>query len=261
MRNSHTKNEVELFEVFVIKGSSEMIISHEYKYLFVEIPHTASTAISHELRANYKGEKILRKHSFYSDFLKIASPKEKTYLVFAGIRNPLDESVTRYYKLKVNSREEPHNRKEQSTSILESVEKGIFKDSDQNDANFQAYFLKHYKLPYNNYASFLAGHYDYLIRFENLQEDFAHVLQILGLEQKRPLPVRNSTKNRKKDFWSYYTPEMIPKAKWVFGPFMQQWDYKFPPEWGDYRFRWWIKGEYSLFSLIRKVKWKYLRFL
>tara|TARA_R110002124_G_scaffold175649_1_gene343464 strand:- start:41 stop:211 length:171 start_codon:yes stop_codon:yes gene_type:complete len=56
-----------------------MIISHKYKYLFVEVPHTGSTSISEELVANYDGHPILKKHSQYIDFLRQASKEEKDY--------------------------------------------------------------------------------------------------------------------------------------------------------------------------------------
>jgi len=79
-----------------------MIISHKYKYLFVELPHTASTAISKELRELYDGESILRRHSRYHDFLRQATPAEKQYFVFSGLRNPLDTIVTGYMKYKHN---------------------------------------------------------------------------------------------------------------------------------------------------------------
>lgn len=36
-----------------------MVISHKYKHLFIEVPSTASTAISAELREHYGGELIL----------------------------------------------------------------------------------------------------------------------------------------------------------------------------------------------------------
>jgi hypothetical protein len=45
-----------------------MVISHKHKYLFVELPKTATSAISHELIETYAGEKILRKRSAYRDF-------------------------------------------------------------------------------------------------------------------------------------------------------------------------------------------------
>ena len=73
-----------------------MIISHKNKYLFVELPHTATTAIIKEFREKYDGKRILRKHAFFHDFQKIANDDEK-YFVFSCVRNPMDEVVSIYY--------------------------------------------------------------------------------------------------------------------------------------------------------------------
>jgi hypothetical protein len=240
-----------------------MIISHQNRFLFVEIPQTASVAISHELRANYGGEQILEKHSFYSDFLKIATPRQKKYFVFAGIRNPLDDVVTWYFKLKTNYGQEftdPVKRK-RIKMVRKLIGTRMFENVHREGMDFPTFFMKYYKRPYNNFSCLIRNHYDYLIRFENLQADFARLLQILGLELKRPLPVRNPTKSRNKDFWSYYSPEMIPRAKKVFGPFMKEWGYEFPADWGNYSPSRCNQLEYKWFSLLRKIKWNYLRFL
>jgi hypothetical protein len=37
---------------------------------------------------------------------------------------------------------------------------------------------------------------------------------------------------QKRDFCSYYTPEIREHARWIFGPFLRKWGYEFPPEWG-----------------------------
>ncbi|HSL47024.1 MAG TPA: sulfotransferase family 2 domain-containing protein [Anaerolineales bacterium] len=240
-----------------------MIISHKNRYLFVEIPQTASVAISHELRENYDGEQILEKHSFYSDFLKIASPEEKKYFVFAGIRNPLDDIVTLYFKYKTDYGQEftdPSKRKKIKL-LRKLVGTRMFEEVHGEGMDFKTFFMKYYKGPYNNFSCLIRDRYDFLIRFEHLQEDFARLLQLLGLEQKRPLPVRNSTKEKNKDFWSYYSPDMIPRAKRVVGPFMKQWGYEFPPEWGAYSLTRWDQIAYDWFTNLRKIKWNYLRFL
>jgi hypothetical protein len=78
---------------------AKMVISHTYKYLFVELPHTASTAIHQELCENYEGIPIIRKHAPYHEFIRIATAEEKVYFVLSGIRNPLDEAVSIYFIL------------------------------------------------------------------------------------------------------------------------------------------------------------------
>jgi hypothetical protein len=240
---------------------SQMIISHTHRYLYVEVPQTGSVAISQELCEYYDGQSILEKHSFYSDFLKTASQEEKNYFVFAGVRNPLDDVVTWYFKLKTNYGEEftDPGRRKQIRVIRKLIGTRMFDDIHSQGMDFETFFLKYYTIPYNNYASLIAERYDYLIRFEHLQEDFARLLQRLGLEAKRPLPVRNATRERKRDFWSYYTPAMIPRAKRVFGPFMKQWGYAFPPEWGEYRLTWWDQQASRLVSRMRMLAWRRFR--
>lgn len=240
-----------------------MIISDKNKYLFIEVPQTGSVALSHELCTYYDGRKILEKHSFYSDFLKIATPEQKKFFVFAGVRNPLDEAITNYYKLKTNYGQEFTDPVKQKNikPVRKLVVMRMFEDVHNQDMDFQTYFIKYYNRPYNNFACLIPERCDFLIRFENLQTDFARLLQCLRLEQVRPLPVRNPTKGRSKDFLSYYSPAMIPKAKRVFGPFMKQWGYEFPAEWGESKTSLLYQLKFETYTFLRKVKWQYLKFL
>ncbi len=81
-----------------------MIISDTHRYLFVELPHTGTTAISQELRECYDGRKILHKHARYGDFLRGATASQRDYFVFSCIRNPLDEAVSIYARLRSDHR-------------------------------------------------------------------------------------------------------------------------------------------------------------
>ena len=83
-----------------------MIISHKHKYLFIEVPRTGTTTISDILCRHYDGERILRKHSSYWNFLVKMKPEWKEYIVFSSIRNPMDSVVSLYFKLR-NSQKNP----------------------------------------------------------------------------------------------------------------------------------------------------------
>lgn len=239
-----------------------MIISHTYKYLFVELPRTASTAISHELREMYDGVPILRKHATYHDFLKIASSDEKRYFVFAGMRNPLDDAVSLYCKYKSDHKQKfsrlPQRRKRKRLADYRSMFRYNFVRKTEPD--FPTYFRKFYKIPYNNWSDLSHKTFDYIIRFEQLQNDFAHVLHLIGIEQTRPLPVVNQTGAKEQGFVAYYTPDIIPHAKRVFGPYMQQWGYEFPAEWGNTTVPWWNQLEFEFYNAFRQLYWRHLRF-
>lgn len=236
-----------------------MIISHKYKYLFVELPHTASTAISKELRDLYDGEAILRKHSRYHDFLRQATPAEKSYFVFSGLRNPLDTIVTGYLKYKHNAGNfytDPKNWQRNGGFVSETALK-TYRTIQQEDLSFEDYF-RQVRWPYDNWSNLAHRSFDAIIRFENLQDDFAAVLKQLGIEQVRPLPVVNATTNKSKDFWSYYTPAIRGHAIFVGGPFCERWGYAFPAEWGDVRIPWQAWAIFFALGLVRKFRWRYV---
>ncbi|HZQ05377.1 MAG TPA: sulfotransferase family 2 domain-containing protein [Anaerolineae bacterium] len=240
-----------------------MIISHTYRYLFVQLPRTGSTAVAHELRQLYGGTPILRKHSTYEDFQKIATPEEKRYFVFSCIRNPLDDAVSHYFKCKTDHKGNftKPQRLERRKGLVNQLDYEIFEYLRRTDADFATFFLKFYRTPYNNWASLSHRTFNYVMRFENLVADFATVLEQIGIEPKRPLPHINPTARRTRSYISYYdTPEVIARAKWVFGPFMQEWGYEFPPEWGEMQVPWWNRAQYSFLNVFRTMYWKHLRY-
>jgi hypothetical protein len=237
-----------------------MIISHKHRYLFVELPRTGSTAISHELRTYYDGTPILHKHATYDAFLKIASAEERKYFVFAGIRNPLDDAVSLYCKLASGHHKiwtDPSRLKKKR--LVDRVRLTMFHFVKENEADFPTYFKKFYKVPYNTWSDLSHRTFDFIIRFECLQEDFENALRLIGIEPKRSLPVVNKTNKPEENYLAYYTPEIIPRAKRVFGPYMRQWGYTFPREWGEAELSIWNQMEFELFNVFRRVYWRYLR--
>lgn len=238
-----------------------MIISHEYKYIFVEFPRTGTTTLSRELCQNYGGKRIARKHSTYQEFLKTATPEEKQYFVFTCIRNPLDDAVSHYFKLKTDHRERyTHREKVRNPKRLaEFADLFLYQYVSKHDLDFAAFFRKFYRIPYNNWQSMMKDRYDFVMRFESLEEDFACALKMLGIEPVRPLPFRNVTSERNKDFWSYYPRDLIPRAVRVFGPFMREWGYTFPTDWGPVETPWWNQLEFAFFNLFRRMYWSILR--
>jgi hypothetical protein len=238
-----------------------VIVSHQHKYLFVELPRTASTAISHELRELYEGTSILRKHATYRDFLRLATPEERSYFVFSAIRNPLDDAVSLYFKYRSNHKSKFTDpaKIEKHKRLADYVGRIKYRFVYERGVDFATYFKHFYKIPYNNWSDMAHREFDFVIRFENLQADFTKVLQLIGVEPKRPLPVVNSTGGKERDYKSYYTPEIIPHAKHVFGPYMQQWGYTFPAEWGETIIPWRHQAEFKFYNLFRGIYWRYLR--
>ena len=239
-----------------------MIISHEHRYVYVEVPRTGSTAVAAELEAKYGGQQMLRKHATYRDFLAQATADEQGYFVFSGIRNPLDVAVTRYAHVKENGAGHFTTPGEvaKRNSIASRLERRVYSWTQRHDATFEQFLARWYLLPYDTWTSLDHHRMDSIIRFEALAADFDATIRKIGLEPVRPLPVLNATPGRDRDFLSYYTPRAIRRATWVFGPYMEEWGYAFPEAWGPVHVPAWSRWLMRVVRVFRGVYWRYLRF-
>ncbi len=237
-----------------------MVISHKYKYVFIGLPLTGSSTISTELCKYYDGIAILKKHSTYNDFLKIATDEEKKYFVFSCIRNPLDRVVSHYFKYKTDHKGKFSSVKNYiGFNPLYNHFKRRYNYVQDNNIDFIKFFKKFYKMPYSDWSILHHHQFNYVLRFENIVDDFSKVLKMLNIEIVRPLPRINKTNYREDDYLVYYTDDIIPRAKKIFGPFMKEWGYNLPNSWGNDKISNLTYIEYHIVNLLRKIYWKYIK--
>jgi hypothetical protein len=122
-----------------------------------------------------------------------------------------------------------------------------------NGASFEEYFLRFYHRPFGDLADVASGRFDFMIRFERLQSDFSIVLDRLDIKQTRPIPVTNRTKGKRGTAESHYTPELVGRARQVFGPYMRKWGYDFPAGWGRNNPSWFRTLEYQFLTFVRAL--------
>lgn len=238
-----------------------MIVSDVHRYVFVELPRTGSSAVARELTSMYDGRRVLQKHSSLRDFLAVATPEQRTYFVFTAVRDPLDDAVSDYFKYVTDhrgrySRPLPGGR----WRLVAMAQRWLFRRVARGEMEFSAFFRSTHFLPYDTMASGDRASFDFVMRFERLAADFDEALRRVGIEPIRPLPVRNVTSGRPRDHLSFYTPATIARAKWVFGPYMRQWGYRFPEAWGDMRTSRWVVMQFRLVGALRTFYWRHLRF-
>ncbi|MBU2979210.1 sulfotransferase family 2 domain-containing protein [Alteromonas sp. C1M14] len=211
-----------------------MIVCDKFKFVFIQNKQTACTVIADELVENYGGKHILSKHDSFEKFLKIATPQQREYKKVIGIRNPLDKTLAQYYKYTADHHDysDPKNWEENGGwSHKSQVE--AFMDVNKAGYSFEDYFWKYLNYTYMNFYFIPGFSYDFVMRFENLQDDFASMLKAVGAEPVRPLPIGNKTRVKKDTFEAYYTNDKMKAAAVKnFGPFMQQQGYALPEGWG-----------------------------
>jgi hypothetical protein len=239
-----------------------MIISHRHRYVFVEVPRTGSTAVSAELRENYEGLAILRKHATYRDFLRTASEEERGYFTFSAVRNPLDVAVTRYVRLKDDVQELYRDPRKVAVrnSLASRVERRIHAWVQRTDADFDSFLRRWYLVPYDTWTTLDQRRMNAVMRFESLPADFDATLRRIGITPIRELPVRNATPGKDRAWEAQYTPGARRRAIWIFGPYMEHWGYAFPESWGSVRIPWWSRVLYRLAHFFRSFYWTHVRF-
>jgi len=238
-----------------------MIISHKYKFLFIGLPFSASSAITKELYEKYDGEPYLRKHSLYYEFKKVATKKEKDYFVFAVLRNPMEIAITIYSKMKANAKgnfTNPSLYKENGGHITKN-QRIRFNFILKKNATFQEYFLKFYSKPYDNLASITLDNCDFIIKYKSITKDYVLALEKAGINNPSPLPVANKTIGKEKELSFYFTDEIRERAISVFGPFMQKYGYKFPDNWGKVKVSKIKIAQFRVMSIFRKLNEQYIK--
>lgn len=234
-----------------------MVISHKYKYIYVESPMTGSTAIANELLLNYEGESILRKHALLHE-LKNVNSLYQNYYIFTNIRNPLDKIVSVYLKTK-NDHNHKFTRNEYygPLGLLFFLRMHLRHQRTVRQASFYG-FLKSFPV-YDEQSRLYVKRCNKLIRFESLTDDFATVIRDLGLELVRHVPKRNETAG-KVGYESFYKSTRVRKVAIAkLGPFMRTSTYNFPTWWNAPEPSTFGLARFYLFKAMRLFSWRLLR--
>ena len=177
-----------------------MVVCHEHKFVFIEIPHTGSHSITNELLEHFDCERILRKHANISQFFGQCSDQEASYFKFAAVRNPLDTAVTDYFKLAGNHKGQYTNPSALLSNGGHVTQDHIeqFRFIQETNATFSEFMHRYRNKVYHNWFLLGADRMDFIIRFENLQQDYETALSNIGVKLPRPLPHVNPTRKKKR---------------------------------------------------------------
>jgi hypothetical protein len=233
-----------------------VIISDIHRYVFIEVPQTASSALAAELVENYAGRRIFRKHTDYLAFHRTATNAEREYRVLATVRNPLDIVVSKFIKARDDHRNSyGSNARGVPWGYRFRPEAREFAFIARHGADFGKYLRKFYPRVYNGRACLLPPQ-AHVLRYEQLNSDFAAWLHSIGLDLVRPLPHRHATEGKGRDYSEWYDADLREHAVRVFGPYMRHWGYEFPANWPESAPSWARDSLFKADSLVRRF---YLR--
>lgn len=174
-----------------------MIVDFKRKYIFIGLPHSASSAISKELLQMYGAEPLFHKHANIPLLLRERPDIDiSDYFVFAVIRDPVEIVFSVYNKLLTN----PNDRYTDPKSFLENGghvnrnTRKLYSMVHDEGLSFEGYVRMKYRyLPYDNDLSINAKYLTEVIHFETIAEDFKRCLLQMGIAPVRDLPLFNKT--------------------------------------------------------------------
>lgn len=204
------------------------IICREHGLLFIMAPRTGCTAIGAVLQSSLGGVKLPEeriidsrgmiavdsKHSSLEELTArgLVTPEDlRSLLVFTAVRNPFDSLVSLYAKMSGEYQ-----------SFLDDPESWVHKIPNYaeqlryaKDHSFQRWLIKKCwrvalgsalgrggRSLFDRYTS--GAHM--IMRFEDLDRDFAAVLSRAGLSSEQEIPRVNTTQGRVRDYRQYYSP-------------------------------------------------------
>jgi len=201
-----------------------MLLSHRYKFLFVHIAKTGGTSARAALArkamwdpyrlpmwicsklSHATGHKLGSKFPRHS---KVIAAKEMlpheffdSLFKFAFVRNPWDLQVSSFH----------HIRRERPQFLFGHTDfKEFMKFKLDPERPYQYHIDTSIELQ-SDYLIDLHGNVivDFIGRYENLHDDFAHACEQIGI--RCALPEKRVSRDRKKDFRSYYddkTAELV----------------------------------------------------
>lgn len=193
-----------------------MIISEKFKYIFIGLPMTGSTAISRELIENYDGKSILYKHSNINN-LKKQNITIEDYYIFTIYRDPIDMCFSQYNKIISNHKgsfdlELVKSKTPKNFKLIKSVK--------NKELSFLEYIKHKYRYhPYDNNFSLNKNHCSLVIPFNDLSNGFDKFLKACKILKKRNLPIYNKTIKSHSDDKNKVELNLNLVSK-VFGPFL-----------------------------------------
>ena len=194
-----------------------MPISNKHKLLFVHINKTAGRSIELGNLFNVPHE-VGSDHRTVKDYIRKLGYNFNTYFSFSIVRNPWDKMVSMYFFRQQRG----------------------FDDSLQYEFGEWLEFLPSFPYFQNNKHHYYRNQLDwlvdtskrvkvnYIIRFENLQEDYSRLLDKLYLDGREyPLLHENKGIKRKKDYTQYYDQRSINKVAEYFNLDIKYFRYEF----------------------------------
>lgn len=206
-----------------------MIFSERYNFCFFELPRTGTTSVSNALITAGIGERYPGdRHVSISEYLREHKKFPEGCKIVSCVRNPMDRVLSLYVKMSHDHNSYYSQLRNRGTKTL--AQRRLIRHYElinRNGWGFEEYVLNMYKWPYTDWMYRDAKHCDFILRFENLKEDYHDFMRSVGVSVVPALPSLNKT-GQKENLWESCSAAGLKHAAWVFGPYLERFGYEGP---------------------------------
>lgn len=190
------------------------MINHNHKFIFIHIPKTGGTSLEYFF---CKNEEVPHKHFNATSCKRHFSQQWDNYFKFSIVRNPWDKVVSQWCMQK----------KRYGNSIKS------FKQFVEVPQGFplqpQLWYLSEPScISYNSIINYVQGNIDFILRFENLQEDFNNLCSHLNINpQKLPHRFSSSSIRNSVPYQDFYDDESKEMVRRIYNIDIEYFKYEF----------------------------------
>ncbi|QDP01989.1 sulfotransferase family 2 domain-containing protein [Thalassotalea sp. PS06] len=179
----------------------------KYECIFIHIPKTAGTSILNALQ----GKKVNRDHCSFHEYSRSDVIKYSEFFKFTFVRNPYDRAVSTYEYLKRGGNQIGGLYfKELINKHYPTFEMFVLDYLDKEQIQLHKLFKPQYLFIYDHK---LECQVDEIFYFENIEESYSHISQVLKLN----VPLKCENKVVREHYLSYYkNRQVVEKINYLY---------------------------------------------
>jgi hypothetical protein len=199
-----------------------VIVSHEHRFVYVQVPQTGSSAIGSWMVEHLGGVSVLRKHTTLPQARRLLGSSIDGYQVIASVRDSLDQFVSSYFKTL--------NRPPTGTGSggwfgLRATSTARVEWAQSGDPSIDSYIDEFVRRPHGPVYTLSLRAADLVLRYENIGTASQRVSAAIGVGELPPVPQANRTDRDRSNLSDLASPERYDRVVRYHRPFRHEWGY------------------------------------
>jgi hypothetical protein len=199
-----------------------VIVSHEHRFVYVQVPQTGSSAIGSWMIDHLDGVSVLRKHTTLPQARRLLGSSIDGYLVIASVRDSLDQFVSSYFK---TLNRPPTGNGSGGWFGLRATSTARVRWAQSGNPTLDSYIDQFVRRPHAPVYTVSLRAADLVLRYEEIESASQYLAAALGTGELPPVPHLNPTDRKRSDLAELASPERFDRVVRFHRPYRHEWGY------------------------------------